>query len=143
MDETLATFHNFGKYALIMQPITIIVRGSARYSATKLTDLVGIWSGPVEQSCFRVLMVFSTSSLVTQDRRKRAQSVESSGKLSTKSASSRWDVAVTSRGLCAATRKGVISAVTLVLTTYFAYKSYQPGSKRTPKTAKIVEFLKY
>ena len=80
MDETLAMFHNFGKYALIIQPFTI-VRGSARYSATSLTDFVGIWSGPLEQSYFRVFVVFSTSSLVTQDRGKRVRSVESSGNL--------------------------------------------------------------
>ena len=60
----------------------IIVRGSARYSATSLTNLVGIWSGPVEESDHRVLRVLSTSSRVTKDRlRKRARSVESSGRL--------------------------------------------------------------
>ena len=46
-------FHKFGKYALDIQPFIIMVRGSATYSATSLSNLVGIWSGPIFPSTAR------------------------------------------------------------------------------------------
>ena len=40
--DTLAILQSFGKYASVMQPLMILVRGPAKLSATSFTNVVGI-----------------------------------------------------------------------------------------------------
>ena len=42
ISDTLAIFQSFGKYASVMQPLMILVRGPAKWSATSFMNVGGI-----------------------------------------------------------------------------------------------------
>ena len=94
MGETLAIFHDLGKYEFLMQLLIMCVSGSARWSATNLMNLAGMLSGPVEQSERNDLIHLSTSPWETGFRLKGlATDGFTSARLSTRRSMSSKDTA--------------------------------------------------
>ena len=88
MGDTLAIFQSSRNCASVIQPLMILVRGPAKWSATRFMNVVGIWSAPVEQSDLKVLIALNTSSLETGELLNRIWSSESSERFSISSVSS-------------------------------------------------------
>ena len=63
MGDTLVIFQSSRNCALVIQPLMILVREPAKWSATSFINVVRIWSAPVEQSDLKVLIALNTSSL--------------------------------------------------------------------------------
>ena len=80
MGLILAFFQAFGKYDFLIQLLIIAVRGLAIISATNLTNMTGIPSGPVDASERNVFRVRKTSPWVTSLSLKA--DIRSSGRLS-------------------------------------------------------------
>ena len=78
-----AGLHAFVKYDFLIQLLIIAVKGPTTVSVTSLTNLMGIMSGPVEQSDLKEFKVCRTSERETSLRLNIVPSVSESAETAT------------------------------------------------------------